>query len=73
MEGSIMLGTNASDNLIDIRDVSIDRELPKHERIAQYVSQIKNPYHFKYGKHTIRASFAENGPPLEECLLQLAL
>jgi len=57
--------------LIDIRTVSVDRELPKQERITEFIRQIKNPYHFKCGKFIIKARFAENGPPLEDCLRRL--
>ena len=35
--------------LVDIRDVVIDRTLPVEERIKSYVQQIKNPYCFKVG------------------------
>jgi hypothetical protein len=55
-------------DLVDIRDVSIDKTLSKQERIAEYVRQIKDPYHFKCGKFTVTARFAENGISLEDCL-----
>lgn len=58
----------SSAELVDIRDVSVNRELPKEERIADFVSQIKNPYLFKCGKYTVKASFSENGQTLEECI-----
>ena len=58
-------------DLVDIRDVSVDKNLPKQARIAEYLRQIKNPYHFKCGKFIITAKFAENGPTLEDCLLRL--
>jgi len=57
--------------LVDIRDVSVDKNLPKHERIVEYVRQIKNPYRFRCGKFTITARFAESGPTLEDCLQQM--
>ena len=31
------------DKLVDIRDVVIDTDLPKEERIKDYIRQIKNP------------------------------
>lgn len=31
--------------LVDIRDVSVNKELSRAERIAEFVQQIKNPYH----------------------------
>ena len=30
--------------LADIRDVSVDQNLPKEARISEFVRQIKNPY-----------------------------
>ena len=35
--------------LVDIRDVVIDKSLPLEERVKSYVEQIKNPYCFKVG------------------------
>ena len=57
--------------LVDIKDVSVDKNLSKDERIAEYVRQIKNPYCFKCGKFTVNVKFAENGPSLEDCLQRL--
>lgn len=59
---------NSRDTLVDIRDVSVDKELPKEERLAAFVRQIKNPYRFRCGDFVINASFAGNGITLEECL-----
>lgn len=65
------MNVSATEELVDIRGVSINRDLPKDERIADFVSQIKNPYLFKCGKYTVRASFSENGQTLEECVKSL--
>ena len=54
--------------LVDIRDVVVDKDLPREKRIAEFVRQIKNPYHFKCGKFTVRIQYAENGISLEDCL-----
>lgn len=56
------------DELVDIRTVSVSNELPKEERIAEFVRQIKNPYCFRCGDFTIRASFASDGVTIEERL-----
>ena len=63
----------ADTGLVDIRDVSVDPNLPRRERIAEFIRQIKDPYHFKCGKFTIHAKFAENGVSLEDCLKQILL
>ena len=57
--------------LVDIRDISVDKNLPKQERIAEYIRQIKDPYHFKCGKFFVTVRFNENGPSLEDCLQRL--
>ena len=56
------------DALVDIRTVSVSKELPKEERIAEFVRQIKNPYCFNCGDFTIRATFASDGVTIEERL-----
>ena len=64
-------GCNRDSNaqeLIDIRDVHVSRDLPREKRIEEYVRQIRNPYHFRCGEITVHVSFAPNGPTLEECI-----
>ena len=56
------------DDLVDIRDVVIDPELPKKERIKSFVRQIKNPYCFKVGNVVVKTSFADTDVTLDERL-----
>lgn len=56
----------SEDDLVDLRDVVINRNLPIRERFLDFVRQVKNPYLFKVGKivvkideGTINRSFAE--------------
>ena len=58
-------------DLVDIRDVKVDRGLSKQARIVEFVRQIKDPYHFRCGKFVVTARFSENGPTLEECLQRI--
>ena len=58
-------------DLVDIRDVLVDKNLPKHERIAEYLRQIKDPYNFKCGDFTVTVKYAEDGPTLEDCLQRI--
>ncbi len=58
-------------DLVDIRDVYVDKDLPKQERINEFVRQIKDPYHFRCGQFVVTARFAEDGPTLEECLQRI--
>ena len=59
--------------LADIREITVDPNLPKEERIADFLRQIKNPYCFKCGKFTVHAQYDKNGPSLEECLKQVLM
>lgn len=70
MEQTIRPDTSA---LVDIKDVSVDKNLTKEERIAEFIRQIKNPYCFKCGKFTVRAQFSESGISLEDCLKQILI
>ena len=54
--------------LVDIRDVSVDKSLPKEKRLAEFVRQIGNPYRFGCGDFTVNITFANNGVSLEERL-----
>ncbi len=56
------------DDLVDIRDVSVDKSLPKEERVAAFIRQIRNPYRFRCGDFVVNTSFSGNGTTLEECL-----
>ena len=45
-------------DLVDIRDVKVDRSLPTEERIKSYVQQVKHPYDFRVGKFKVHISYA---------------
>lgn len=56
------------DTLVDIRDVTVNTDLPRHERAADFLRQIKNPYCYKHGKYVVKVSFSDTGISLEERL-----
>ena len=56
------------ENLVDIRDVKVDKNLPRAERIRSFMQQIKNPYRFRCGDFIVNTRFADSGKTLEECL-----
>ncbi len=56
------------ETLVDIRDVHIDQNLSREERIRSFVKQIRNPYVFKCGDVIVKTVFAESGPTLDECM-----
>lgn len=57
--------------LVDIRDVRVNKALPREQRISEFVRQIKNPYLFKCGQFTVHVGFTANGISLEECIAGL--
>lgn len=59
--------TDCRNDLVDIREVSVEKDLPKEQRIESFVRQIRNPYRFRCGDFVVNASFS-SGMTLEECL-----
>ncbi len=57
------------ETLRDIRDVQIRTELPKQERMLDYLRQIGNPYCYRHGKYVVKVSFSSDGTTLEDRLL----
>ena len=63
----------STDELVDIKDVFVNRELSKNERITAFVQQIKNPYCFKCGKFVVKVRYSDNGRSMEDCLKNILL
>ena len=55
--------------LVDIADVSVDPNLPRAERIAEFVRQIKNPYCYRHGKYVVKVTFSDSDVTLEDLML----
>lgn len=55
-------------SLKDIRDVRINSDLSKEERIIEFLSQIGNPYCFRCNGCVVQVSFSETERTLEDCL-----
>lgn len=53
--------------LEDIRDIKIDSSLPADERLASFISQIKNPYCFLCDGMAVKIRFLSE-KPLEKAL-----
>lgn len=61
------------DELVDINDVTVSKDLTKKERIAEFIKQIKNPYCFRCGDFVIKARYTDNGLSMEDCLQNIIL
>ena len=57
------------DSLRDIRDVHVRTELPKRERMMDFIRQIGNPYCYRHGKYVVKISFTDTEVTLEERML----
>lgn len=55
--------------LRDIRDVKVNTDLPKRERILDFIRQIGNPYCYRHGKYVVKVSFTDTDVTLEERML----
>jgi len=44
-------------NLVDIKEVEIDRELPIPERIKDIIGKLKNPYRFKHNNIVVNVNY----------------
>lgn len=64
---SVDVRTVNPDDLADIADVHINKELPVKERLADYIRQIGNPYCYKSHGVIVKISFAGTRK-LEECI-----
>lgn len=61
-----------TDQLVDLRSVSIDRSLPVPERMISFVEQVKNPYLFKVDDVAVKVEFS-SGKSVEDSLLSFLL
>ncbi len=57
------------DTLRDIRDVKVNTDLPKRERILDFIRQIGNPYCYRHGKYVVKDSFTDTDVTLEDRML----
>ena len=55
--------------LRDIRDVHVNTDLSKPERILDFIRQIGNPYCYRHGKYVVKVSFVETDVTLEQRLM----
>lgn len=64
----VEIKTVAHRELVDIREVEIDPDLPAPLRMQNFGEQVKNPYCFRCGDVTVKIRFLPEGPHLEELL-----
>ena len=62
------INTISKESLIDIKDVTIDMEKGKQERISEFFQQIKNPYCFVCNGMIVKMHFNGSEKTWEEKL-----
>ena len=60
------------DDLVDMRDVVIDRTKTKFERTISYLIQVKNPYCVRVGDTKVRMSFPNIERTLDDVISGMA-
>ena len=56
--------------LVDIRDITVESQLPTEERSADFVYKIKNPYLCKCGNIVVQSVFEDTDVTMSERLMQ---
>jgi len=58
----------ATNDLVEISTVNVNKDLPQSERCAEFRRQIKDMENYQSGTLTVKAVYATNGVSLEDCL-----
>lgn len=56
--------------LVDIQNIVVESQLPKEERIADFIKKIKNPYVCMCGNIVVQSVFEDTDTTLIERLIQ---
>lgn len=69
---SVDVRTVDRDSLVDVTQICIDENLPKEERLKEFVRQVKNPYCFRVGNVVVKNVYSNDGVSLRERFEQFA-
>jgi CxxC motif-containing protein len=58
--------------LVDVTTLAVDESLPKEERMAEFIRQVKNPYCFRVGDMVVKNVYSNDGVSLKERFAQFA-
>ncbi len=56
------------ESLVDISGIHMNPQMPREQRLADFVGQIGNPYCYRCGKVVVKVSFADTSVTLEDRL-----
>ncbi|GMQ58622.1 hypothetical protein AN1V17_30170 [Vallitalea sediminicola] len=63
---NIDVSTVNKQELVDIRDVHIEKHQSKEEKIKSFIDQVKNPYCYKCGNVVVKVSYDKNKVTMQE-------
>ncbi|WP_373207059.1 DUF6870 family protein [Coprococcus phoceensis] len=69
---AVDIRTVEPEELVDVREISLDESLSKEERADEFARQVKNPYCFRVGDMIVKNVYSNNGVSLRERFEQFA-
>lgn len=61
---SVDIRTVKPEDVVDIRQIKIDKGLSQEERRREFIRKVKNPYCFRVGNVIVKSSYSGNGVSL---------
>lgn len=61
------------ESLVDIREVRVSRRLSSDKQVAEFISQIKNPYCYKHGEYVVKINFIDTDITLTDRLREIIM
>ena len=62
-----------SSEFVDIQEVTINQDVSKIERLELFLTQVKNPYHFKCGNVKVHLQYDNKLEKIEDKLLEFLI
>lgn len=54
------------ESLVDLKSITVNDKLPRETRIAEFISQVKNPYCVKVGKIVVGIEYSDDGVSFDQ-------
>ncbi|MDL2302004.1 hypothetical protein LJC58_06595 [Lachnospiraceae bacterium OttesenSCG-928-D06] len=59
------------DSLVDIRNVVINEKLSQEEKVKDYLTQVQNPYCYRFDDYVVKISFSDTTATMTDRLNEL--
>jgi hypothetical protein len=63
---NVDISTVSKQELVDIKDVHIEKHQSKEDKIKSFIDQVKNPYCYKCGNVVVKVSYDKNKLTMQE-------